>query len=116
MIPPPYRDPWVDEEVAQVHEQVDEYDCAHQQQRERLRHRDVTDANRDKNLIAHPRDSKHGFEHNVPRDQGRDQEPEDRDDGDEGIAEDVADNDHLAAKPLGPRGAHVVLPQHLKHA
>ena len=106
----------VEKPVADVHQQVGQGVGAGHEHGQGYDHRIIP---REKALHAQSADA--GDAEDGLRDEGAchqaaHHQTQDGEDGDEGIAQDVAKDDQPLRQPLGPGGAHVVLPHHLQHA
>ena len=111
----PWRIRGLIEAVEQVDDEVDDDDDRRDQQDAALQRRIVAPADRLDQPFADAGPGEDRLGEHGARHQRADLQADDRDDGDERVAQRVHADDAEAAQALGACGAHIVLAQHLEH-
>ena len=95
---------------------VDHHVAAGHEQHGALHEREVLGENAADDEATEPRPAEDGLHDDGAGQEVPELQAEDRDHGDERVLEGVAHDDAPPGEALGPRGAHVVLAEHLQHA
>ena len=106
----------IEQRVRDVDQQADDHEDQRDDQHHALHHREVAVEDRLHDQAPHARPREDRLGHHRAAQELRELEPEQRHDRDRGVAERVQREHAPLAEPLGARGAHVVLPEHLQHA
>src|SRR6266702_6829589 len=109
-------DPRVDPAIEEVHQQVAQDEAYRDEQHDALHERVVAREDRVHHETADAREGKDILRDYRPADQRAELKTQHRDDGDQGVLEDVAADDLPLRQPLGAGGADVVLRQRVEHA
>src|SRR6266481_5444814 len=108
-------DPRVEEAVDHVDQQVQRDDAGGQEQVDALDDGVVTPGDGVEQELPHAGDDEDALHDDGPAEEGRELEAHHGDHRDHRVLEDVAGDDERLRQTLGPRGADVVLAQHLEH-
>src|SRR6267143_5129337 len=109
-------DPRIDDRVEEIDPKVDEHVGGGGDEDNPLHHRVIAPQNRRDDETAQPWDVEDDLRDDGATDQDGRRDADDRHDGHERVAESVNPRDRSIREPLGPRGADVVLLEHLEHA
>src|SRR5580765_2184277 len=109
-------DPRIDEAIGDIDERIDQHVAGGDEQHGALHEREVLGEDAADDEAPEPRAAEDGLHDDGAGQEVPELQAEDRDDGDERVLEGVAHDDTPPREALGPRGAHVVLAEHLEHA
>src|SRR5262245_58283965 len=107
--------PRIDDQVREVHGQVDQHVHARDAEHHALDDRIVAPQHRGDDQPPQPGDVEHGLDHHRARDEDRERDADDGHRRDERVLEGVLVDDRALAQPLGPAGDDELLAQPVRH-
>src|SRR6056297_3670177 len=108
-------DPWVEDAVEHVRDQVEQDDQDREDEDERLHHRQIVGVDRRDQELPDPVHLEHLFRDDRAAEDRRHAERDDGDDGNERVPQHVDEDDDTLGQALGAGGSDVVLVQVVEH-